>query len=278
MTSLLERLGTELPGRVTAHNTFLWRCTSYNTSDSSKMEEVVYLMIEREFIESNQNVYKIGRTRFPSLKRFNAYPKKSKLLLHIYVDDSLSVETTIKNRFKELFKWRPDIGYEYFEGDRDEMIDELLSISRTTFKNKLKIMQTSSSNNSQMEQIVEHPISFAENITMDVCESHVSSRVLKCDCGFQCARKQNLVRHRQTEKHKLSMFLFEKDITPDANGNYVCSHCNYVTYHRANFRKHLMSLKHIDAKKEATRASSSSVMEKVVELFTKQTELMKMLR
>ena len=51
------------------------------------MHNSIYLLQEREFINSNENIYKIGRTKQANIQRFNQYPKGSKLLLHIVCDD-----------------------------------------------------------------------------------------------------------------------------------------------------------------------------------------------
>lgn len=40
----------------------------------------VYLLQEREFIKTNENIYKVGRTKKENYQRFNQYPKSSILL------------------------------------------------------------------------------------------------------------------------------------------------------------------------------------------------------
>ena len=45
------------------------------------MTDYIYLLQEREFITTNQNVYKLGKTKQDNLQRFKQYPKGSKLLL-----------------------------------------------------------------------------------------------------------------------------------------------------------------------------------------------------
>ena len=41
------------------------------------MTQAVYIIYDRDFIDSNQNVYKIGGTSQSHAKRFNSYPKGS---------------------------------------------------------------------------------------------------------------------------------------------------------------------------------------------------------
>ena len=104
----------------------------------------VYLLIEREFIDSKQNIYKIGRTRQePREKRFETYPKNSRLILMYDVDDCVETENMIKNRFLGIcsIKHRIDVGCEYFEGELDELVAEFLIIFRKSivpFKKSLK--------------------------------------------------------------------------------------------------------------------------------------------
>ncbi len=42
--------------------------------------ESIYLIIEREFLKTDENIIKIGKTTQPLLKRYNSYPKGSKLM------------------------------------------------------------------------------------------------------------------------------------------------------------------------------------------------------
>lgn len=89
----------------------------------------VYLLIEREFIKTHENIYKIGVTRNIS-KRVNQYPKCSKLELSIHVKMAVECETLLKHIFDEKFKNRKDIGREYYEGDIYEMISVMNDICK----------------------------------------------------------------------------------------------------------------------------------------------------
>jgi len=82
----------------------------------------IYLLQEREFINSKKNIFKIGRTCQDATGRFNQYPKNSILLFHIICYNSIHYEKILKDKFKILFTLRDDIGNEYFEGDYKHMI------------------------------------------------------------------------------------------------------------------------------------------------------------
>ena len=86
------------------------------------LNNYIYLLKEREFIKTNEPVYKIGKTKQEKLKRYNKYPKGSHLLLHISCFDCDIIEKTILSIFKEKFIHKKDIGYEYFEGNYIDMM------------------------------------------------------------------------------------------------------------------------------------------------------------
>ena len=65
---------------------------------------------------------------YKNLKRFNQYPKGSRLLFQMICDDCKTIEKSIIKQFKAFFTQRKDIGNEYFEGDHKNMIDKIYSI------------------------------------------------------------------------------------------------------------------------------------------------------
>lgn len=84
----------------------------------------VYLVQEREFINSRQQVYKLGRTECIK-KRMGGYPKGSKCLYFRACANQVAVEGQLVKLFTEKFKHRGDIGRESFEGDPAIMIDTI---------------------------------------------------------------------------------------------------------------------------------------------------------
>lgn len=83
----------------------------------------IYLLHESEFVNKTENIYKIGRTKQENIKRFNQYPKGSRLLFQMICNKCENVETHVLKVFNEKFIQRKDIGNEYFEGDYHSMID-----------------------------------------------------------------------------------------------------------------------------------------------------------
>jgi len=80
----------------------------------------MYVIIEREFIKTNEHVYKIGMTnQYDPRRRLQNYPHDSRVLLLIEKPDARRSENIVKDLLKahrEIIH-RMDIGAEYFEGD-----------------------------------------------------------------------------------------------------------------------------------------------------------------
>ena len=77
----------------------------------------VYLVKEREFTKTNENIIKVGYSNQENLKRFKQYPKDSVLLCQVFTENGKLCESKILDEFKIKFKHRKDIGNEYFECD-----------------------------------------------------------------------------------------------------------------------------------------------------------------
>lgn len=81
----------------------------------------IYILCEREFITTGQNVYKIGMTGNVT-QRMSKYPKDSELFYTQKTDNVKCVERYLINKFTEDFVPRKDIGSEYFQGKLKAMI------------------------------------------------------------------------------------------------------------------------------------------------------------
>jgi hypothetical protein len=98
--------------------------------DMTMTVNYVYLIKEREFIKTGEDVYKLGRSKKENHKRFNQYPKGSILLFQIICNDCVDMEKQLIKIFKESFKQRKDVGREYFEGNHVDMIDIIYSTAK----------------------------------------------------------------------------------------------------------------------------------------------------
>ena len=103
------------------------------------MSQYIYLLQEREFIKTNENIYKIGKSKQDNLKRFHQYPKGSILLFQIICNNCDIVEKQIIHIFIDKFIQRTDVGSECFEGDKYEMISIIydICIANKTINNNI---------------------------------------------------------------------------------------------------------------------------------------------
>jgi hypothetical protein len=92
------------------------------------MTEYIYLLQEREFINKDEDVYKIGKTKQPNLKRVSQYPIGSIVIIQYRCIDCSKIERELLKLFTETFTLRKDIGSEYFEGDGFQMSCEICRI------------------------------------------------------------------------------------------------------------------------------------------------------
>lgn len=100
----------------------------------------IYLLKEREFVNSLRDIYKIGKTKQSNSKRFLQYPKDSILILQVICVDCTKTEYEIIKLFANKYKQMKSIGTEYFEGNYIDMISDILSIvnldNKNIFENK----------------------------------------------------------------------------------------------------------------------------------------------
>ena len=89
----------------------------HKTSNKLKF---IYIIREREFVQLNKNIYKIGFTTQSVLGRMETYPKATEIILAVPVNNYI-IETCLKKRLKKKFTQEPQYGDEYFSGDANEI-------------------------------------------------------------------------------------------------------------------------------------------------------------
>ena len=99
-----------------------------NKNIENKNIENIYLLQEREFIKTNEPIYKIGKTKQERLKRITNYPNGTKLVIQIECNDCDTYEKLLITKFKKEFIHKNDIGNEYFYGDRFKMVNIIYDI------------------------------------------------------------------------------------------------------------------------------------------------------
>ncbi len=88
----------------------------------------IYLIREREFVNTKEDIYKIGRTDAYDIRsRLKSYPSDSEVIFFIQVSNSKEVEKRLLKEFDSFFTKKERIGNEYYEGDRQQMISMILA-------------------------------------------------------------------------------------------------------------------------------------------------------
>ena len=240
------------------------------------VHEYVYLVQEREFIKTNEKIYKIGRTKKENLTRFNQYPKGSALLLQLTCKDCVKLETELIKCFIGKYKQCTDIGNEYFEGDYEDMIEDIFDIKRKLFKVdpemlevakeipsmpdiKTEIQHQEAGNTSTPEiiqdtkpdvlqveenaittQIVDKKLKSPETIVID---KYISSKKY-CDYKiFEC----KLCYSKFKSSFALKRHLFGRktpcvekvDIVPEPIDNLVCKYCSKIFASKKSVNQHI---------------------------------------
>ncbi len=80
----------------------------------------IYIVALPQFIESNESIFKIGRSCNVS-NRLQNYPKNTIVYFHILCDDLINCEKEVIKILTEKFKRRTEFGREYFEGPYSEI-------------------------------------------------------------------------------------------------------------------------------------------------------------
>jgi hypothetical protein len=101
--------------------------TKNNTHNNMKIItfQYIYLIYLREFINSKQNIYKIGKTKQINHKRFSQYPKGSIILYQITCINCDKAEKDLISLFKSNYEHCKNIGNEYFKGNYRIMINDI---------------------------------------------------------------------------------------------------------------------------------------------------------
>jgi len=104
----------------------------------------IYIIQIRELLDTN--IYKIGKTKQENLKRFNQYPKGSKLISQYDCFDCDIVEKNIIHMFKSKYVQRTEYGVEYFEGYIIQMKDDIYALTKENILQNTQNTQTTPTN------------------------------------------------------------------------------------------------------------------------------------
>jgi hypothetical protein len=107
----------------------------------------LYMIHEREFKNTGEHVYKVGRT-IEIRGRMPQYPKDSDLVTCMKCNTNIKrVERMIITTFQQLFIHQQQYGAEYFKGDRRQMVKSFNEI----VLNEIPLVQQKAKNKSKIE-------------------------------------------------------------------------------------------------------------------------------
>jgi hypothetical protein len=146
----------------------------------------LYIIQEREFIDKNECIYKMGRTGNLA-KRICDYPKGSIVHFAIHSKNLIYDENKVYNIFCTKFKARPDIGKEYFEGNIRDMSD---TISKYIYEDAILPVKTmedqKEEENIKIEQkFIKKDITIVIMEFLDIHRIEFSEKIIKSKDVYQ---------------------------------------------------------------------------------------------
>ena len=251
--------------------------------------QYTYIIQEREFVNSKEPVYKIGKTKQQNQKRFSSYPKGSVLIQQFYCYDCDNIEKQIITLFNTKYKKRPEYGNEYYEGNFEDMIEDINCFIMKE-KNDNKNLKVSNDllneitgdfitdlfkeimDEEKKAVVVEEPVVFVEEPVIFIEEPVVEPIITENTKGNYCCKicvfytklKRNYENHIITEKHLRNI---NKNITEQ---KYMCVNCNKKFLTNNGLWKHKKK-----CNKENTKSTNILTEENAKNFFIKNKELLK---
>ena len=192
------------------------------------VSEGIYLIQIREFITTNKNIYKIGRSHNIH-NRMSQYPKESNIIIILECCDSIKCENALKKIFIKEFIQMKKYGSEYFEGDKEKMKSIIFHHIEEIYKNKIKEDKLKAdklkADKIKKNKIKEDKINKTkEDKPNDVNINIKATTCPKCNTKFEYT--SYLKRHLlKSSRCKLNILEIE-NIIKKKDSDIICSHCN----------------------------------------------------
>ena len=198
------------------------------------MAQYVYLLQTREFRNSRQPIYKIGRTKQENFKRFGNYDKGFVMLFQGSCRDCEKLEKQIIILFSNKYKRRLDLGQELFEGDQLRMMGDMCDIVRNE-----GVIQ---------DEVVEEPVqgdngsNDTNNNISTTQDAHVSNAVVEeiAECITQNTSVLN------TSEDEDDIVNEGEEVLVGVQRMLNCIPCGYTTDIKSYYAKHLKRNKHVN--------------------------------
>ena len=149
--------------------------------------EYIYLLYLREFINSNQYIYKIGKTKQIDNKRFKQYPKGTIMLYQGICLNCDKMEKELIILFKTKYEHCKAIGNEYFKGNYKFMINDINTYIYNTennIENNIENNTIKDTENNTIKDTENNTIKDTENNTIKYTENNTIKKILKLSKNF----------------------------------------------------------------------------------------------
>lgn len=167
------------------------------------MSGYIYLIQTREFIKTNEKIFKIGRT-YDIDQRMSGYPKGSRVFFTYLVPNVVLAETELVQLFKTKYAQQLDIGREYFMGASEDMAETIVTHVRhtqqfdmlsnvTLTQNTIKPPQQQKGTKAKPHIIV---INNQNNVTPSRTKTDNKQIPYTCvRCGYITGKRSNMMKH-----------------------------------------------------------------------------------
>jgi hypothetical protein len=190
-------------------------------------QHYVYLFHTKEFVDSKEPVYKIGKSTLPNIERIRQYEDDESFHFEIPCNNCHDLEKKIIALFN--INYELHYGREYFKGNRHRMVKDICRFILEEDEPVILFEEIAQYWFDEVvvndDEIVENNV-VVENDDVDVPSSTIIDATTRTPyfctpCGYPCRSRSNLTKHNLSKKHK------NKIENPDAiiDGDFKCLNC-----------------------------------------------------
>jgi hypothetical protein len=175
--------------------------------------QYIYLIQTREFVNSKEPIYKVGKTKQSNYSRFLQYPNGSIQLFQCVCNNCDILEKHVIKIFKNKYENHKIAGREYFKGELRLMICDLFNI----IENETSITPVLNG-----------------NIVQKCLFDETTSEVVR---SIDTQEVNTLINTSNIQEEYVNKIYI-------LDGKYSCLLCNFHTTFNGNIKQHLLTKKH----------------------------------